>query len=43
MRILTGLDGSIHIPGWDSEEIKFQLAFMVCPALIGILMAVANF
>jgi hypothetical protein len=43
MRILTGLDGSIYILGCDSEEIKFRLAFIVCPALIGILMAVANF
>ena len=35
---LMGLYGSVH--GWNSEEMKFRLAFIVWPALIGLSMAV---
>jgi hypothetical protein len=33
---LMGLDGSAHLNRWNSEELKFQLAFIVRLALIGL-------
>ena len=41
VKALMGLDESAHVAdGWNSEEMKFQLAFIVWPALIGLSMAV---
>jgi hypothetical protein len=37
VKALMGLDG-VH--GWNFEEMKFRLAFIVGPALIGLSMAV---
>lgn len=32
----VGLDGPVHIHRWNPEEMKFRLAFIVWPALIGL-------
>jgi hypothetical protein len=40
MTALMGLDGSAHANRWNSEELKFQIAFIVWPAFIGLSMAV---
>lgn len=40
VKALVGLDGFAHVNGWNSEEMKFRLAFIVWPALIGLSMAV---
>ena len=40
VKALMGLDGSAHFNRWNSEEMKFRLAFIVWPALIGLSMAV---
>ena len=39
-KVLMGLDASTHVNGWNSEEMKNRLAFIVWPALIGLSMAV---
>ncbi|KAF8800064.1 hypothetical protein BYT27DRAFT_7149036 [Phlegmacium glaucopus] len=39
-RGLNVMQGSIHIHGWNSEEMKFRLVFIIWPALIGLSMAV---
>lgn len=40
MITLMGLDGFTHVNGWNSEKMRFQLAFIVWPAIIGLSMAV---
>jgi hypothetical protein len=40
VKALMGLDGPGHVNGLNSEEMKFRLAFIVWPALIGLSMAV---
>ena len=40
VKALMVLDGFSHFDGWYSEEIKFRLAFIAWPALIGLSMAV---
>ena len=40
VKTLMGIDVFAHVNGWNSEKMKFQLAFIVWPALIGLSMAV---
>lgn len=39
VKVLMGLDAA-HDSGWIYEEMKFRLAFIVWPALVGLSMAV---